>query len=439
MPDQKLPLKTKILYSFGQFGVTIPTYFIGLYLFTFYAPTSGKIIVPAMTVAVAYFLGTLVQALANPIIGGVSDRSHFRAGRRKFFMITGFAPLVLFFLLIWFPLSGDGLGEALLFAYMIGFNFLYAYVIAPYLSLIPEISVTSRDRIRLTAISGYFSIFGIILSSLVPIIMLGLNYPLPYAAAVLSILVFVSFLLAYVSTTENPQHHKVPEYSLTQAIAQTFRNKTFNRYIFAYSAFQFGFYFFVTSLGYYVENLIYPHHGYKMVLALLSLVAVLSAVVLSVFLVRYSDRHGEKKTFVVFTSYLGVVLMLTAFVGITGFLSNLWQAVILMIVAGPGLASYFILPNAVVSEIIDEDEVITGYRREAMYFGIQGLLERIPSSLAVLAVGAWMTFVFIPTGNMIFIRLLGVIGGSFVILTSVLFRFVPLKEDILRHGDNREP
>ncbi len=428
----RLPLKNKILYSFGQLGVTVPTFFISTYIYTFYAPTDGKTILSASVVGLAYFVGTLIQALANPFIGNASDRMKNRRGRRRFFIITGFIPLSILFSLIWLPVFGTLANAILLFIYMVGFNFLYAYVVLPYLSLIPEISVTPKDRVRLTTISAYFSIMGIILSSVVPTVMLLLNFPFFDVALVLALIVLVSFLIVIVSTKESGGVREMPkEFSITDAFVRTFKNRTFSLYIISYMFFQFGFYFFLSSLGYYVEDIVMPDNsGFKAYIGIFTLIAVLAAVVFSPLLVKYTDRRGEKKSFILFTILLGIAMMLTFFVGIYGGISNFIQMAILMVFAGLGLTSYFILPNAIVSEIIDEDELLTGYRREAMYFGVQGLLERIPSGLSGFILGIWITDLYGISNNVLYIRLLGVIGGAFTILTGLFFILVPLKEGI---------
>lgn len=432
----KLPLGRKILYGVGQLGVTIPAFFISTYIFVFYSPLQGTKILDASIVGAAMFLGTLVQALANPFIGNWSDKMRFKVGRRRFFLITGFIPLSLFFALIWFPFMSGLVMAILLFIYLLGFNFLFAYVVLPYLALIPEISTESNDRVVLTTISAYFSIAGIILASTMPMVLLFLGFSISEVGLVLSIVTMLSFLTVFISVRESTSEEKMPrEYSVLRAFIQTFRNRTFTRYIIAYLFFQFGFYFFLSSLGYYVENIVLPGNPeYKTYIGLFTLVAVLFTIFFSPVLVWYTKRRGEKSSFILFTTILGLVMISTSLVGLTHFLGNTVQMIIIMALAGLGLTSYFILPNAIISEIIDEDEIITGYRREGMYFGVQGLLERIPSGLSGFALGLWITYLYIPTLNNLYIRLLGVVGGISVIITAILFIFVPLRQGVKLNG-----
>ncbi len=440
MPDSyRLPLKSKILYSVGQLGVTIPTFFISTYIYVYYAPTDGQQILPASIVGTAYLIGTLIQALSNPFIGNASDRMKHRFGRRRFFMITGFIPLSILFALIWFPVFSSLANEILLFIYMVGFNFLYAYVVLPYLSLIPEISVEPNDRVRLTTISAYFSIFGIILASVVPTVLLLFNFPFYDVGLVLATIVLAAFLVVFVSIRETAVVKEIPrEFSIVSAFVNTFKNRTFSFYIISYLFFQFGFYFFLSSLGYYVEDIVMPNNpDFKTYVGIFTLIAVVSAVFFSPVLVKYTEKRGEKRSFILFTILLGIAMILTYFVGMFTGVGNFIQMAAIVVFAGLGLTSYFILPNAIVSEIIDEDEILTGYRREAMYFGVQGLLERIPSGLAGFVLGLWISDLYNPTLNLFYIRFLGVIGGIFTVMTGLFFILVPLKEGIKSEAQPR--
>lgn len=432
----KLPLSKKIFYGTGQLGVTIPAFFLSTYIFVFYSPLQGEKILTASFVGAAVFLGTLIQAFANPFIGNWSDKLNFKIGRRRFFILTGTIPLSLFFILIWFPPFTGTVMAFLLFFYLMSFNFLFAYVVLPYLALIPEISTESNDRVVLTTISAYFSIFGIILSSVLPTILLFLHFNLSTVGLILGMITLIAYLIVFFSIKESTEVEKIPkEYSTLKAFLQTFKNKTFNKYILAYLFFQFGFYFFLSSLGYFVENIVMPgNSNFETYIGLFTLTAVIFAIIFSPLLVSYTKKNGEKKAFIFFTTILGLVMMLTSIIGLTKFVNNTIQMFIFMVFAGLGLTSYFILPNAIISEIIDEDELITGYRREGMYFGVQGFLERIPSGLSGFVLGLWISYLYYPTLNDIYIRMLGVIGGISVLITAILFIFVPLKQDIKKRG-----
>jgi|GEM_PF-1498335 len=437
---EKLPVHKKITYGIGQLSYNTPAFFLSAYIYIFYSPLQGRILLSAYIVGLSVFLGTLIQAVANPFIGNWSDKSRNRFGRRKFFLLTGFIPLSIFFFLLWLPLTTGIRLAVLLTFYLISYNFLFAYVVLPYLALIPELTTSPQDRVVLTTVSAYFGILGIILASVLPLVLFMLKFSYAVVGGVIAAIMFLSMLVVIVTTKEKPIGEVAPkDYSIAKAFIQTFKNKTFDRYIIAYLFFQFGFYFFLSSLGYVVERIVMPGNpSFNSYVGLFTLVAVLSTIIFSPVLVRYSARRGEKRAFILFTGLLSIAMILTFFIGFTHIISNLMQMILIMIFSGLGLTSYFILPNAIISEIIDEDETLTGFRREGMYFGVQGFLERIPSGLAGFVLGLWITYLYQPSGNPMFIRSLGLIGGAFTLATAISFLFVPLKQGI-KSGKGRLP
>ncbi|MCL4329185.1 MAG: MFS transporter [Candidatus Thermoplasmatota archaeon] len=434
MIQDKLPIGRKILFSLGSTGFYAPAFFLSTYLFIFYAPTAkgSVVIVSSLLVGVAYFVGTLIQAVANPFIGNWSDKASYKIGRRRFFIVTGLAPLALFFFLIWVPFFSSINQFILLLIDMVGYNFFFAYVVLPYLALIPELSVTVKDRVRLTTIMGYFSILGLVLASLIPLVLLSVGFGFNTVGGVMTAILLVTFLIVYATTEERVDDAKKPAaMSFIDAVVQTFKNHTFNRYIVAYLFFQFGFYFILSAIGYMVEDLVFPNlpsTSSQAYVGLVTLMAVIFTVLSSPILIKYTDKRGEKKSFILFTSILSLSFFLMPLVGILPVSIRFWSLIPILLVTGLGLTSYFILPNAILSEIIDEDEENTGFRREAMYFGVQGFLERVPSALAGFILGVWIHFLYRPTSDPVYIMLLGVVAGASTLATAILFLRVPLKE-----------
>ena len=261
-----------------------------------------------------------------------------------------------------------------------------------------------------------------------PVLFLGLGLSIQIVGLAMGFFILLSFLLVFFFTSESVVSTKAPvEYTFKQAFLQTFKNSMFNRFIVAYLAFQFGFYFLLSSLGYITEDLVFPGNPhFESYVGIFTLIAILFAMGFSPAMIKYSDKYGEKKAFIVFTSILGISFLSTFLLIFIPLDYRIFATILIMAVAGMGLTSYFILPNAILGEVIDRDEEITGYRREAMYFSVQGLMERIPSSMAGLALGYWITYVYLPHRSEVFIGLLGVISGITLLITALLFFRVPL-------------
>lgn len=70
------------------------------------------------------------------------------------------------------------------------------------------------------------------------------------------------------------------------------------------------------------------------------------------------------------------------------FVQDFLSAVIAIGFLGVGLGGLWLLPDLLIADIIDEDELKTGVRREGLYFGMNGLLIRLAFTLQGLIMGA---------------------------------------------------
>jgi GPH family glycoside/pentoside/hexuronide:cation symporter len=81
-------------------------------------------------------------------------------------------------------------------------------------------------------------------------------------------------------------------------------------------------------------------------------------------------RYGSKKTF-----SLSVVLYVVSLLPIL-VIGELLQAIVLMAFLGAALSGTTIVRDIVLSDVIDEDEINAGLRREGMYFGVFAFIDR---------------------------------------------------------------
>jgi GPH family glycoside/pentoside/hexuronide:cation symporter len=112
--------------------------------------------------------------------------------------------------------------------------------------------------------------------------------------------------------------------------------------------------------------------------------ALLVAAVLFPFMPRVAKRLGKKRILMGALVYFGFVMIPIVFLGRLPLpLSAFGQGVLIMALAGPPVAALFTLPNAMVADIVDRDEQETGQRREAIYFGVQGLILKAGMGIGV--------------------------------------------------------
>ena len=68
--------------------------------------------------------------------------------------------------------------------------------------------------------------------------------------------------------------------------------------------------------------------------------------------------------------------------------SDLTTTLLAAVGIGVGFAGIFLMDNMLIADVIDEDEVRTGLRREAMYTGMNGMVITLSTAIVSVAFGA---------------------------------------------------
>ena len=165
---EKLNLTTKIAYGAGDLGPAIAANILVFYLLFFFTNVAG---LPAGMAGSILMIGKISDAINDPIVGLISDRTQSRWGRRLPWMVLGAIPFGLLYFLQWIiPHFSDTptVNNWWLFGYyvLIGilFNLAYTMVNLPYTALTPELTQDYNERTSLNSFRFAFSIGGSILS-----------------------------------------------------------------------------------------------------------------------------------------------------------------------------------------------------------------------------------------------------------------------------------
>jgi GPH family glycoside/pentoside/hexuronide:cation symporter len=165
---EKLHLTTKLAYGAGDFGPAIAANILVFYLLFFLTDVAG---LPAGLAGSVLMIGKIFDAINDPIVGLLSDRTQTRWGRRLPWMLAGIIPFAILNWAQWIiPHFSDNraVNQWGLFAYYVaigmGFNLFFTVVNLPYTALTPELTQNYNERTRLNSFRFAFSIGGSILS-----------------------------------------------------------------------------------------------------------------------------------------------------------------------------------------------------------------------------------------------------------------------------------
>ncbi|HEX3723120.1 MAG TPA: MFS transporter, partial [Nitrolancea sp.] len=161
----ELPRHTKFWWGVGGLGLEALDQSRAAWLIYFYAPpvdANQAARLSLATVSVLLFAGKLVEAFADTLVGYWSDRTSSRFGRRIPFALLATPPMALFAVLLFFPPSHlHSRSVAVYFFIALELFFLFNSLSSvPYEALLPEIALTSDDRVSLSAWRVYLGVFG---------------------------------------------------------------------------------------------------------------------------------------------------------------------------------------------------------------------------------------------------------------------------------------
>ncbi|HMB00266.1 MAG TPA: MFS transporter, partial [Spirochaetota bacterium] len=155
----KIALSRKIIYGSGELFNATSMVIILMFFLKFL--TDVVHIRPALA-GIALVAGKLWDAVSDPLIGIISDRTKSSLGRRRFFLLSFCLPGSVSFTLLWlFINNGNDLIKIIYYTFAyITFKTFFTLLNVPYQALGTEITVNYKERTSLIYFRMIFSITG---------------------------------------------------------------------------------------------------------------------------------------------------------------------------------------------------------------------------------------------------------------------------------------
>lgn len=401
-----LDRRTKILYGIGGIANGVKTILFGLFTLYFYTSVMG---LPGTLVGIASAIGLVWDAVIDPYIGYLSDTACVRFGRRHAFMLVGAATMGPSFWAFFSP--PQGLSTGALFVWLLVTSLLVrtmASVYAvPYFALGAELSQDYHERTTITGIRGAFALLGTLAAAVLSFVVFfpdaapGVDPKLDYAGYPAMGLAFglamtVVGLVATVGTVPCRPYFRNNDGAETSEATRSFfaslvvslRNPSFRMIFTSFSLFFLGTVINSTLSIHYLTY--YVKITASTVLSAFQLTFYASGLVGIIFWLRIS-KGVEKHWLYLIATLVTVVAMLGAFLLFgEGNLFGTGNVPILTI--GHGLVGFFasilrIMPASMIADVADEDELVTGQRREGSFFGIFTFGQQSAASVSLLITG----------------------------------------------------
>ncbi|MGZ3752072.1 MAG: MFS transporter [Mucilaginibacter sp.] len=437
MPVAKLTLGKELAYACGMIGWSIMSNLIIVMLPYFYLPPSNAKLVPLVPqlllfgfvniLSIIEASGRFADALFDPFIASLSDKSRNPKGRRVPFMRWAILPAVVFCCLTFLPIVMKQSGQNaawLAVTITLFFMSVTAYII-PYNALLPELTETSEEKVRLSSFQQAGFVIGIIIAASVNNYADGLQYffhvanrdsAVQYTIWGLSILAGLIMLVPVFAIDEKKYSSSVPSHlPILVAIRKTFSNRNFKYYLISDFSFYMALSVISSGMLFFVTVLL----GLKdsMGGALMGAMVVFSLLFYPV--INYLSKRIGKKPLVLFSfGLLSLIFVAIYFLGKFP-VSVYIQVYALVLCASFPLAALGILPNAILAEIAQQDAIETGENREGMFFAVKYLFVKMGQTLG-MALFAFLTVYGKDPGHDYGLRLNGVCGFA-LCLTALIF------------------
>jgi GPH family glycoside/pentoside/hexuronide:cation symporter len=422
-----LPLRTKIVYGLGDWGGSaVSTVFI--FFFAFFLSDVARL--PLRYSGLVLLIGGIWDAVNDPLIGVLADRVRTRWGRRRpFFLFVALPLAVTFSMLWWVPPAGDLARTAWFALAYVLFDTCFTLMTVPYGALTAELTEDYDERTNLTGWRMALNLLGGLMAAFFVPVIVGVftRQSTGYfvAGAAFGLLAAVPYLMLFFTTKERFAATEPPRESLLASFVATLKNRTFRFAAVVYLLSWVTVNLVASLLQYYVTWWVRIPDQLEFILVVVQAAAI-ACIPLVVFL---SGRLGKRAAYIVTAGWWALVMLALGFIPAAA----VPAAYVLAGLAGLGVAGAQVIPWSMVPDVIEEDEMTSGVRREGAYYGVVVLFQKSGTAF-MLAIVQWVLGLTgyrpgeaQPAAALLAIRLLiGVVPAVFLGLSMIVAWKSPL-------------
>ena len=439
-----LPRRKMYRYCLADIAKGLFNGMIGNYLLYFFQPTvksglpqllpQNKLLGYLTIMALITAVGKIVDAVTDPLVATLSDKCTHKAGRRIPFLRGAAVPYALSVLLIFYaPFRAGSAANALWVGFfLVSYYTAYTFFFIPRNALIPEILPDAKVRVGYYGISTAFfmgSSSFMYAATLFVNLLKGAGLSALWAwRAVFTLFAAIGVVCLLLSAYAFEEKdyvaaHTRPQESLLHSCGQVLKNRDFLCFAAGDLFSGVSMAFFQTAMLYYITMLLNVPESQSF-LVMLSAIGV--ALCLFPLIIRISHRYNKKAPLVAASVVFTVVFAFIYFGDKIAALApgrELFIGLALGVVVAFPFAAINILPQSILSDIIQQDSLRSGVNREGIFSATKTFIEKCASALAMMVVSSILAIGAGPgeAVGLLGVKLTGVFAGGFSLLSLVFF------------------
>ena len=428
--SERIPLGVKIAYGGAEGSVTTVWTAFAVYFLFFLTEVVG---ISASVGGMVLGVAVLWDAVTDPAMGIISDRTHSRYGRRRPYIIASAVPFCVTF---WLLFSTPPLHGFLRVAYFVLMAVLMhtamTVLSVPHAALVPEMTTDYDERTSLASYRFAWSVIGSLFSAVLLLLIANRfedrTVGWSVAAAVVGFLCLFPILLTWRYTRGWERYSESSEIMNIRDMRDAIFGNRSLRY--ALCIFIFGITANYAGGSIAVYFLEYWMGFSKEQISLYWLIFFVSNLLWVPVILYLSYRMGKRGAYIICIG-IGAITY-----GVGNIMVQPGQVLVMYVLSVIGAlaaAATYQLLWAMIPDVVEVDEFKTGKRREGLYYGVYLLTTKLASALALFIVGQVLEFIgYIPNieqphSVLLGIRLLFGPGvGGLLLISAVITIFFPM-------------
>lgn len=338
------------------------------------------------------FIGKLWDAVTDPLMGIISDRTRSRFGRRRVYFLFGSIIVLASFIMLWYSFGITETRQLVLYhtlAYMF-FGTAFTVVMVPYNAILSDMTDDYNERTSYTGMRMVFSAATALVCAIFPSMIIskfgssviggGQKPGYLTMGIVFGVIFALGWIATFFGTKEKPELMNAGQQTNLRDWGTVFQNKTYRTYLGIFLSVQIAIDLLLALIIFYVDIVLLKSEGYIIIVGVLSVFQLIFMVVVNLI----AQKKGKH-----FPLLIGMPIWIVAsfsFLFFTPSTPVVYVCIVAAVIAF-GAASGNMSTWSLLSDSFDVDELMTGKRHEGLYSGFTTFMRKAASGVAILILG----------------------------------------------------